>query len=322
MFNRYHKAIYDALDVFILKNVLQKVYLPLIVSPNFITYSRTALLLPLTLHFINVAATGSSSADASLDLASSLSPQYDLSTNLSFKDQLLRIAPLSTAPVTANHVIPAILVATNLFLDFADGALARFEKRHPERRIERIKWYESIKSNPLSIFSSNNQMYNQIADGNHVDDVEALKQKEITFYENEMKKHDVWGGYIDAMADKAFAIPVWIGIVSLYPSNFVILQGVLYSHVAIETLSCFVRTRDYVNEIKNLESAEDETNNNKPKSKVHAESVGKIKQIFSMTGTALLMLPPTSTVGFYCMAGSLPLAFISVYRKIPRFLSS
>lgn len=322
MFNRYHKAIYDSLDVFVLKNVLQRVHLPLIVSPNFITYSRTALLLPLTLHFINAAAataaTGSLSVDPSLDLVSATLPQHDVS----FKDQLLRISPLSNAPVTVDHVMPALFVATNLFLDFADGALARFEKKHPQRRIERIKWYDSIKSNPLLIFSSNNQIHTHTNDADAVDDVESMKQKDIALYENEMKKQDVWGGYIDAMADKAFAIPVWIGIVSLYPNDFVILQGVLYSHVAIETLSCFVRTRDYVSEIKNLEMANNDTNSNKPKSKVHAESVGKIKQIFSMTGTALLMLPPTSTVGFYCMAGSLPLAFISVYRKLPRFLSS
>lgn len=303
MFQRYHKIVYDSLDNFVKDSLLNRYNIPIFVSPNFVTYTRTALLVPFTLHFLIAAAS----------TANNYSPIIDNGTLSAINESnyfVTKIFQVSYQPqmTTTNHIIPAALVITNLIFDFVDGAIARWERGIPHRKIQRILWYENIKQNPMMIFSSPPKI---LINGNDIENQNAISIN-IDEYNDQLKRNDLWGAYIDAIADKAFAIPTWIGILFLYPNNYYILQSVLYSHIGIEAISCYIRTKGYLNELESLK------NKQIINSKVHAESIGKIKQILSMSGTALIILPSTSTLGFICMAGSLPLAFASVYRKIPR----
>lgn len=106
----------------------------------------------------------------------------------------------------------------------------------------------------------------------------------------------------DALADKAFAIPIWCAICAVNPETLWLQVGVL-SHVAIEGFSAYTRTKSYFY-------------NPGESSIVTANSTGKVKQMVSMLGTALALVPPTQIIGGVLLWASLPLSVASLAEKL------
>ena len=108
-------------------------------------------------------------------------------------------------------VLPASLVMANLLLDYADGAVARWEQRVGRSQEKELQ----------------------------------LAKTADSYYDYMLKLR--WGAYWDAVADKCFAIPVWsAGIVML--SDSPLLQSALMCHLMAEGISVYVRTREYFKE--------------------------------------------------------------------------
>ena len=81
------------------------------------------------------------------------------------------------------------------------------------------------------------------------------------------------------------------------------LQVGALSHVAIESFSAYTRTKSYFSSPKAA-------------SIVTANSTGKMKQMVSMLGTALALIPPTQVLGGVLLWGSLPLSVASLADKV------
>lgn len=106
------------------------------------------------------------------------------------------------------------------------------------------------------------------------------------------------------MADKLFAIPVWVCIVVMNPTHLWI-QLAASSHVLIEAVSVLARTKSFY--LKPTASS----------TVVTAGYKGKLKQAISMLGTALVLLPEAQLVGGALLVASLPLSFASLQDKLP-----
>jgi phosphatidylglycerophosphate synthase len=169
--------------------------------------------------------------------------------------------------------LPASLILMNAGLDYVDGAVAR--------------WEQTIrpKSSISALGFNNNNNNDKIIISNRLD---AL--------------HKYWGAYFDAGADKIFAIPVWVAITALNPTNF-LLQSICLTHASIETFSSFTRTKSFYlhPEASNV---------------VVADFVGKTKQFVSMLGTAMVLIPSMKITGTILLGASLPLALLSLKNKL------
>jgi hypothetical protein len=81
------------------------------------------------------------------------------------------------------------------------------------------------------------------------------------------------------------------------------LQVGVLSHVAIESYSAYTRTKSYFA-------------NPSASSVVTANATGKVKQMISMLGTALALIPATQMVGGVLLWASLPLSVASLVDKL------
>ena len=81
------------------------------------------------------------------------------------------------------------------------------------------------------------------------------------------------------------------------------IQTAALSHVAVESISAYYRTKSYCS---NPFSA----------SIVTANATGKVKQMVSMVGTALALVPASQVVGGALLWASLPLSFASLSDKL------
>lgn len=170
-------------------------------------------------------------------------------------------------------VLPASLVIVNLTLDYVDGAFARHEQ-------------ELLKTS--------------------VDSSEMLRSTKWT------RLNSSFGAYYDAIADKAFAVPIWLCMIQKNSDSMSLQLGLL-SLCIVETYSSYVRTKGYYvqpspfpvqNEAKIIDNP-----------KVSATIVGKTKQALSQIGTALAILPFFQPLGTVLLWVSLPLAIASVVAK-------
>jgi phosphatidylglycerophosphate synthase len=200
-------------------------------------------------------------------------------------------------------VLPAALVVANAAFDYVDGAVARWEQTDPVRRSQLANRREG------SIHAAN----------------------ELHISARGRRLRATWGAYYDAIADKAFAVPVWMVCFPLAAAGDPILQTALLMHVGIELASGYVRTKAYFDEpspaswIPNAspvsakkaeESGAANTTPGNGTSSVVAGAAGKAKQALSMLGTALIMIPAVKTVGTVLLVTSVPLALLSLQQKI------
>jgi len=111
-----------------------------------------------------------------------------------------------------------------------------------------------------------------------------------------------WGAYFDAVADKVFAIPVWVGLGFIHTEAW--LQVALAAHVLVEAASTAQRSYALL---------DDATTSAKT---VTADASGKIKQFVSMAGTALLFVDSAHVAGGVLLWAALPLAVVSLRSKL------
>jgi len=169
-------------------------------------------------------------------------------------------------------IIPATLVLVNAAFDYVDGAVARWEKNDQARALaQRMR---SVNYTDVGVIHNN-------------------KASSIS---------NAWGAYYDALADKAFAIPVWCSICAVNPEALW-LQVAVLSHVAVEGVSAYTRTKSYYSRPE-------------ASSIVIANATGKVKQMISMLGTALTLIPVTQVAGGILLWASLPLSIASLADKL------
>ena len=98
--------------------------------------------------------------------------------------------------------------------------------------------------------------------------------------------------------------------------------ALLWSLIALETGSAFVRTREYLSRSgASLSATQSEELASKVagfarSSAVKSDGVGKAKQTLEMVGTALYMIPMLRPLGLSTLFLALPLAIESVARKV------
>jgi phosphatidylglycerophosphate synthase len=126
-----------------------------------------------------------------------------------------------------------------------------------------------------------------------------------------------YGGFIDAVCDKAFIVPCWIAFLHMVPQSGhlrIVQYFTLIFLILAEVSSGCIRFRAYYTAVgvpaPSVEGFDFSS------SAVKADHVGKAKQTFEMVGSALFILPITRYIGVILLASALPLAYESVRRKV------
>lgn len=135
----------------------------------------------------------------------------------------------------------------------------------------------------------------------------------------QLHRNRTYGGFIDAVCDKAFVIPCWISLLHNIPESRY-LKFFQYASLILlilaETASASVRFQAYFTSggvpAPAVQGFDFST------SAVKADHIGKAKQTFEMVGTALFILPLTRYAGLVFLMLAVPLAYESVRRKVKR----
>lgn len=132
-------------------------------------------------------------------------------------------------------------------------------------------------------------------------------------------RNRTYGGFVDAVCDKAYVIPLWISLISTIPSSsrFKLIQYLtLIFLILAETASGSVRFQAYFTSggvpAPKVEGFDFSS------SAVKADHIGKAKQTFEMLGTALFIIPWLRYFGLPLLILALPLAYESVRRKVKK----
>ena len=178
-------------------------------------------------------------------------------------------------------LLPATLVVLNVTFDYVDGAVARWERSQP---------------------ATSNRTSAGI--------IQSARRTRL---------NATFGAYYDAIADKFFAIPLWLCMFQ-NSSEQPVLQLATLCLVTVEIYSSFIRTRAYFDEASPLAPntaivAAGDGGVQPKQSVVVASSVGKAKQALSMVGTAVCMLQVVEPLGTILLWASVPLAVGSVLQK-------
>jgi phosphatidylglycerophosphate synthase len=135
----------------------------------------------------------------------------------------------------------------------------------------------------------------------------------------QLHRNRTYGGFIDAVCDKAFVIPCWISLLHSVPSTryLKIFQYLaLLCLILAETASGCIRFQAYFTAggvpAPKVDGFDFST------SAVKADHIGKAKQTFEMVGTALFILPLTRYFGLVLLLLAVPLAYESVRRKVKK----
>jgi phosphatidylglycerophosphate synthase len=130
-------------------------------------------------------------------------------------------------------------------------------------------------------------------------------------------RNKTYGGFIDAICDKAFVVPCWITLLHNVSSSQHLnsIQYItLWMLIITETSSGCIRFKAYFT--SNGISAPVVKDFDFSTSAVKADHIGKAKQTFEMVGTALFVLPWTRYLGLLFLVAAVPLAYESVRRKV------
>jgi phosphatidylglycerophosphate synthase len=135
-----------------------------------------------------------------------------------------------------------------------------------------------------------------------------------------LHRNRTYGGFVDAVCDKAYVIPCWISLLRTVSSSSSsstvrwIQYFVLLFLILAEVASGCIRFRAYFGSVAvpspKVEGFDFST------SAVQADHVGKAKQTFEMVGTALFVLPWMRYIGLCFLSLAVPLAYESVRRKV------
>jgi phosphatidylglycerophosphate synthase len=122
----------------------------------------------------------------------------------------------------------------------------------------------------------------------------------------QLHRHRTFGGFVDAVCDKAFVIPCWISLLHIIPTthHFNLFQYITFiSLILAETASGCVRFQAFFTlggvsapkvEITTSRSSGGIADLDFSTSAVKADHVGKAKQTFEMVGTAMYIFNMTT----------------------------
>lgn len=204
------------------------------------------------------------------------------------------------------YLIPSLVVIAVDFGDFLDGVAARYWiDVHRERREAMEKKNDGKSVSPATSDAS----FEIVSTGSpQVHEAWGVAHRTRTY-----------GGFIDAVCDKAFVVPCWIILLHVASSAgyFRMVQyTVLNTLILLEVSSACIRFRAYYTSTgvaaPKVEGFDFST------SAVKADHVGKAKQTFEMIGTALYILPFTTYIGLMLLMLAVPLAYESVRRKVKK----
>lgn len=200
-------------------------------------------------------------------------------------------------------LLPSFLVIFVDFGDFLDGVVARFWVDVKKEIAEKLS--ESEKTPTPS--NSDDESYEVITSGSPQTFSSWLS----------LHRNSTYGGFVDAVCDKAFVVPCWISLLHVVQTTNHIrwLQySVLIFLILAEVSSGCIRFRAYFTSVAvpapKVDGFDFST------SAVKADHIGKAKQTFEMVGTALFILPWLRYVGLIFLTLAVPLAYESVRRKI------
>ncbi|KAL3903800.1 MAG: hypothetical protein SGILL_010309 [Bacillariaceae sp.] len=202
-------------------------------------------------------------------------------------------------------VLPCLIVILVDFGDFLDGVVARFwVDVKKEREIELL----SKKSDTPSPSQSDDESFEVVTTGSP----QTLPSWLV------LHRNRTYGGFVDAVCDKAFVVPCWISLLSAVSASLFTLRWAQYSTllflILAEVASGCIRFRAYFSGV--AVPAPKVEGFDFSSSAVKADHVGKAKQTFEMLGTALFVLPWARYLGLPLLMLAVPLAYESVRRKI------
>jgi len=174
--------------------------------------------------------------------------------------------------------LAAILVLCVDFGDFLDGVLARY-------------WCDVIAKNQL------------VTEGLGLKNKNIRRRRESWVQE---QRKSQYGGFIDAVLDKAYLVPLWITLLqSHYNIIFVVLILCEVAGGAVRFKAYYTNTGVTSASVRGYDFSS---------SAVTADHVGKAKQTFEMVGTAIFVAGLTTT-GLLLLGLACPLSYESVRRK-------
>lgn len=211
------------------------------------------------------------------------------------------IVPCLLLLARGHRLIPAFIVISVDFGDFLDGVVARY-------------WMDLQKKK--DDHDNNKKLKNPSQSG-----FEFTDQGSLTVFPSWATEHrnKSYGGFIDAVCDKAFVVPCWIFLLSSVSGTGIlrfVQNKTLFWLILAEIASGCVRFRAFYTAggipapaMKGLDFST---------SAVKADHIGKAKQTFEMVGTCLYMLPFVRWIGLLLLMASCPLAYESVRRKVKK----
>lgn len=201
------------------------------------------------------------------------------------------VVPCVLLLVNGYIFLPSFIVLFVDFGDFLDGVVARF-------------WVDRAEIESVAV----------VEDASDAKDKPNLRSSWIINH-----REKTYGGFVDAVCDKAFVVPCWISLLASIPECSYVrtLQYiVLWSLILTETASGCIRFKAYYTSngiaapaVKGLDFST---------SAVKADHIGKAKQTFEMVGTCLFILPFMRYAGLIFLVAAVPLAYESVRRKIKK----
>lgn len=203
------------------------------------------------------------------------------------------VVPCVMLLVNGHIFLPSFIVLAVDFGDFLDGVVARY-------------WVDIKKSEDLEKLVTKTESSSQ--------DKPEVTESWIINHRNK-----TYGGFVDAVCDKAFVVPCWISLLNSVPdcSYLKALQYIaLWALILTETSSGCIRFKAYFT--SNGVSAPVVKGFDFSTSAVKADHIGKAKQTFEMVGTSLLILPFARYIGLVFLVAAVPLAYESVRRKIKK----
>lgn len=132
-------------------------------------------------------------------------------------------------------------------------------------------------------------------------------------------RNRTYGGFVDAVCDKAYVIPTWTILLSIIPSTSYLRFTQYLTFICLmvaETASGSIRFKAYFTspgvvppKVEGFDFSS---------SAVKADHVGKAKQTFEMVGTSLYLIAVTRYAGLLLLMLAVPLSYESVRRKITK----
>jgi len=205
-------------------------------------------------------------------------------------------------------VLPSLIVILVDFGDFLDGVVARFWSDVKKEKEEALSNNESRANSP-TLSDTDDESFEVVTTGSP----QTLISWQVLHWNR------TYGGFVDAVCDKAFVVPCWIALLNSVPASgsLRIAQYItLIFLILAEVASGCIRFRAYFSSV--AVPAPKVEGFNFSTSAVKADHVGKAKQTFEMVGTALFMLPPFRYLGLAFLMLAVPLAYESVRRKVNR----